>query len=221
VSGDSSLSGDTTEHAFVWGWRDGVMTDLGTLGGLNSSTGFAQKNNLGLIVGQAQGSQIDPLGEYWGVAYGCLNGAKGICDGWQNLQFGFVWQNGVMTALPTLGGNNSTATGANNLGQVVGWDESGKKDPKCTPPQQLEIKAVVYEPVVLPNKSVAYQPHPLPTFPGDDLAAAFGINDNGEVGARRGRVGLPLTPHQTPPYSFTPWFGETARSSICAAWEAG
>ena len=129
VSGDSSLSGDTTEHAFVW--RDGVITDLRTLGGLNSSTPWAQKNNIGLIVGQAQGSRADPLGEYWGVAYVCLNSIP--CMGWQNLQFGFVWQKGVMTPLPTLGGNNSTATAANNLGQVVGWDETRKTDFELRP----------------------------------------------------------------------------------------
>ena len=43
-----------------------------------------------------------------------------LCAGYQNPELGFVWQNGVMTALPTLGGNSSFATGANNLGQVVG-----------------------------------------------------------------------------------------------------
>jgi probable HAF family extracellular repeat protein len=61
VSGDSLLSDDATEHAFVWGWRDGAMTDLSTLGGLNSSVPFPQKNTHGLIVGQSQGSQVDPL----------------------------------------------------------------------------------------------------------------------------------------------------------------
>jgi probable HAF family extracellular repeat protein len=187
VSGDSSLSGDTTEHAFVW--RDGVITDLRTLGGLNSSTPWAQKNNIGLIVGQAQGSRPDPLGEYWGVAYVCLNANP--CMGWQNLQFGFVWQKGVMTPLPTLGGNNSTATAANNLGQVVGWDETRKTDSNCVLPQQLEIKAVVYQPVVKPNERVFYKPYALPTFPGDDLAAAFGINDNGDVVGMSGTCGTP------------------------------
>jgi hypothetical protein len=49
------------EHAFLW--RDGVMTDLGTLGGPNSSVPSPVKNNRGLIVGQAQGSEVDPLGE--------------------------------------------------------------------------------------------------------------------------------------------------------------
>ena len=209
VSGDSSLSGDTTEHAFVW--RDGVITDLGTLGGNNSSVPWAQKNNLGLIVGQAQGSRIDRLGEYWGLAYGCLNAVP--CTRWQNLQFGFVWQNGVMKPpLPPLpDGHNSTATGANNLGQVVGWAETGKKDPNCVPPQQLEIKAVVYEPV----GPVFYKPYALLTFPGDDLAAAFGINDNGDVVGLSGTCGPPIATRS----AFTLWFGETAQSSVWAAWE--
>src|SRR5262249_1157449 len=94
VSGDSLLPGDATEHAFVS--RNSVMTDLGTLGGSNSSTPFPQKNEFGLIVGQAQGPKPDPRQEYWSVAYVC-NTADGHCTGWQNLQFGFRWQNGVMT----------------------------------------------------------------------------------------------------------------------------
>jgi probable HAF family extracellular repeat protein len=196
VSGDSSLPGDKTEHAFVW--RDGVMTDLGTLGGANSSTPWAQKNNLGLIVGQAQGSIADPRGENWGVAYGCLKGANGICDGSHNVQLGFVWRNGVMTPLPTLGGNNSTATGANNLGQVVGWDETGKMDSSCLSPQVLDFEAVVYEPVVKPNRPVFYKPYELPPLQDDAIGAAFGINDNGEVVGTSGKCGTPATSAPNP-----------------------
>ena len=130
------------------------------------------------------------------------------------MQFGFVWQNGVMKPpLPPLpDGHNSTATGANNLGQVVGWAETGKKDPNCVPPQQLEIKAVVYEPV----GPVFYKPYALLTFPGDDLAAAFGINDNGDV---VGLSGDPCGPPIATRSAFTLWFGETAQSSVWAAWE--
>jgi probable HAF family extracellular repeat protein len=203
ISGDSALRGDRTEHAFVW--RGNVMTDLGTLGGANSSVPWPQKNTFGLIVGQAQGSIADPRAENWGAAYGCNNGANGICDGSQNVQLGFLWQNGVMTALPTLGGNNSTATSDNNNnpGQVVGWAETGAQDPMCpTSPtnqpnqwQQLQIRAVVYEPVVLRNKRVAYLPRELPpvTDDQDDLSAAFGINDNGDVVGLTGTCGTPDT----------------------------
>jgi probable HAF family extracellular repeat protein len=181
VSGDSSLSGDKTEHAFVW--RDGVMTDLGTLGGPNSSTGFPQKNDSGLIVGTAQGSQIDPLKEYWGVGDTCPSATP--CEGYKHLEFGFRWQNGVMTALPTLGGNNSSAIGDNNLGQVAGWAETATVHKRCVKPQVLDIKAVVYGPK-------SGEVHELPTFPGDDAAFALGINDHGDVVGLSGGCAVPV-----------------------------
>jgi probable HAF family extracellular repeat protein len=181
VSGDSYLPGDLTEHAFVW--RDGVMSDLGTVGGLNSSTGLPVKDDRGLVVGQAQGPKPDPLQEYWSVAYVC-NTPDGHCTGWQNQQFGFVWQKGVMTPLPTLGGNNSSAFGVNNRGQVAGWAETATTDPSCVSPQVLDIKAVVYG----PRGEVQQQ---LAAFPGDDAAYALGINDNGDVVGLSGGCGVP------------------------------
>lgn len=36
-------------------------------------------------------------------------------------QRAFVWQNGKITDLGTLGGTKSIATGINNLGQIVGY----------------------------------------------------------------------------------------------------
>jgi probable HAF family extracellular repeat protein len=181
VSGDSNLTGDQHEHAFLW--RDGVMTDLGTFGGANSSTGFPQKNNFGQIVGAAQGSQIDPLGEYWGSGYFCTNLN---CNGYQNLNFGFVWRNGVMTKLPTLGGNNSYAAANNNRGQVAGVAETAKMAPvgACVPPQVLEYKAVVYGPTGKVQQI-------LPTFPGDVASEPLAINDNGDVVGLSGGCGVP------------------------------
>jgi probable HAF family extracellular repeat protein len=192
VSGDSYLGGnpsDQSEHAFVW--RSGVMTDLGTVGGANSSAPFPVKDERGLVVGQSQGSQIDPLKENWGVAYVC-NTSDGHCTGWQNQQFGFVWRKGVMTPLPTLGGNNSSAFGVNNRGQVVGFAETDANDPTCpTSPtnqpdrwQQPVINALVYG----PRGDVQQQLLPLK---GDDFSAAVGINDNGDVVGLSGRCGTP------------------------------
>jgi probable HAF family extracellular repeat protein len=186
VSGDSSLMGDLTEHAALWRRNvvgQFVVTDLGTLGGMNSSTGWPQKNNRGLIVGNAQISQIDPLQEYWGAGFGCPSANP--CTGWQNLVVGFVWQNGVMTGVPTLGGNNSAAVGANNLGQVVGYAETAHQDSSCVPPQVLDIKAVVWG----PRKG---QIHELPTYPGDVLAAAVGTNDHGDVVGLSGTCAAPV-----------------------------
>ena len=65
IVGDANARGSTrianaTEHATVW--RHGVITDLGTLGGPNSSIGFvARPSNTGLIAGQPG----DP--RTWGV----------------------------------------------------------------------------------------------------------------------------------------------------------
>ena len=170
VTGDANLAGDQNEHAFLW--RDGVMTDLGTLGGLNSSVPYPVKDDTGFVVGVAQTATVDPLGESWGATFVCTSSA--ICQGSQNLMRGFLWQNSVMTALPTLGGNNSGALGVNNLGQIVGGAETANQDPNCVPPQVLDFEAVVWG----PNPG---QIQVLPKFPGDSVAVAFAINDRGQV----------------------------------------
>jgi probable HAF family extracellular repeat protein len=181
VTGDANLSGDQTEHAFLW--RNGVMTDLGTLGGPNSSVAFPVKNNRGLVAGTAQINEIDPLGEYWGASYFCTNVN---CQGWQNLQRGFRWQNDVITALSTLGGNNSTAFGVNDRGHVVGIGETATQDPNCVPPQILDFQAVIWGPK--PG-----QIQELPVFPGDAVAAGLAINDNGQVVGTSGVCAAPIS----------------------------
>ncbi|HXM98917.1 MAG TPA: hypothetical protein VN982_10610 [Candidatus Dormibacteraeota bacterium] len=176
--GTSNLAGDTTLHSFLW--RDGEMTDLGTLGGLNSNeNGVLISDNRGLIAGSAQTSAVDPLAENWGATtFFCNN--NGPCDGYQNVVLGFVWQDGVMTALPTLGGNNARAQGINDHGQVVGLAENSVHNPECVPPQVLDFEAVIWEREG-DREDGEIHPHQLPPLPGDTDAVAGQINNRGQI----------------------------------------
>ena len=167
VVGDANLAGDQSEHAFLW--RDGVMTDLGALGGLNSQEQWPVKDNRGLIVGAAETSVMDPFTEDF-CGFDTNSGVPPtglIC-------LGFLWHEEVMTALPTLGGNNAQALGVNNRGQVVGMAETGIQDANCAAPQVFDVEAVVWG----PQKGVI---HELPPLPGDASSWATGINDGEQV----------------------------------------
>jgi probable HAF family extracellular repeat protein len=160
VTGFSTPPGDMTVHAFRW--QNGVMTDLGTLGGPNSFT--PDQNHLisprGAIVGIAETSITDPNGEDT-----CGDGSQLTC-------LPFVWQNGKMTALPLLGGNNGATAGINSRGQIVGVAETANADPTCAPPLFLQIEAAIWE-----NGQV----HELTPLSGDPDGYANSINDNGQA----------------------------------------
>jgi probable HAF family extracellular repeat protein len=102
VVGEATFSGHAevggTAHAFLY--KDGVMTDLRTLGGPSSSARGI--NDSGQIVGY---SDTDP-------------------DTWYGPQHAFLYEDGVMKDLGTLGGTSSAAYGINNSGQVVGWSDN-------------------------------------------------------------------------------------------------
>src|SRR5262249_43336516 len=164
VSGFSNLPGDQTRHAVLW--RHGQKFDLGTLGGPNSSVAWPNHNRR-TVVGIAETADIDPLGERWSCAAFFPSSTGHTC-------LGFVWEHGVMNPLPTLGGNNGYAAGANNLGQVVGWAETPVHDPTCIAPQVLQFQAVIWG----PRRGQIQQ---LPPLEGDPDSAATAINDRGQV----------------------------------------
>lgn len=175
VMGAASLPGNTTEHATVW--IRGQMIDLGTLGGPNSAVAWTAVNhNNGAIAGISDTSIVDPLGEIWSCAGAFFPSSSGhTCQG-------FVWQDGVMRALPTLGGSNGVAAGDNELGQIAGWAETTTPDPTCIPPQVLQFLPVVYGPG-------QEQIRQLPPLSGDPDGAATAINDLGQVVGISGTCG--------------------------------
>jgi probable HAF family extracellular repeat protein len=161
VDGYATVAGDQSEHAFLW--RDGVMTDLGTLGGPNS-VAYQSLNERGEVGGTAETLTLDPLGEDF-----CDFGTNLVCQP-------FLWQAGVMTPLPTLGGSNGDSKTFNNRGQVVGYAENNTQDLNCNPPQVLDFEAVIWEP-----KQGKVKIKELLPLPGDSIGIGFAINDKGQV----------------------------------------
>ena len=155
-------------------WANGAQIPLGTLGGPNSNIAWPVKNNFGLISGVSENGVHDPLNETFSCpAFGFFSGNSCVA---------FAWQNGVMTQLPGLGGNNSIGAGDNGLGQIVGWAEKNVVDPTCAPPspsatQFLQFEATLWE----RDFSGKWRVRELPPLPGDPDGAATAINDLGQA----------------------------------------
>jgi probable HAF family extracellular repeat protein len=180
VSGWSNLSGDASHHAVLW--RQGKALDLGTLGGENSEIEFTATNDFGMLAGGADTSDIDPYDENF-----CFFTAAD-----NHLCSAFQWRNGVMSALPGLGGNNSYATDSNRLGHIVGWAET-VLDPNCQAPQVFDFHGALWKEGKVQD---------LPPLPGDIGSAAMAINDldaavggGGPVCASLGVQGFALSTH--------------------------
>jgi probable HAF family extracellular repeat protein len=149
---------DGVQHAVRW--YEGSMSDLGTLGGLNSqASGRAERADLAIL---SDTRDNDPLGEdFCGLHSGLICRAA-------------RWHDGVLTELPTLGGVNSVALEINNRGEIIGASDDGTVDASCRPPQQTHFQAVLWS----PNASKAQK---LPPLPGDEVGLALKNNDNGQV----------------------------------------
>ena len=167
-----SLRPDATMQAELW--RNGTPKSLGTLGGPNSSVAWPNRNDHGVIVGISETAELQPLGENWSCFLAVFFVSSGhVCRG-------FVWRNGAMSALPTLGGDNGFATGVNNRGQIVGWAENDTHDPTCNEftntGQVLQFEATMW---VRDHDHDRYRAVALPPYPGDLDGAATAINQWG------------------------------------------
>jgi probable HAF family extracellular repeat protein len=157
VSGSSSLP-DGNQHATLW--LEGLKGDIGApgLGGPNSIA-FGDNERF-QAAGEAESSTSDPNGEDF-----CGFGTHLTC-------LPFLWRDGEMVQLPTLGGNNGVAMTISNRGEVAGFAETLTPDPGCPAPQVLHFKPVVWESAVI---------HQLPTIGGDPDGVAQEMNDDGQV----------------------------------------
>ena len=87
-------------------WEDGEIKSLGTFGGNHSAA--AANNNRGQVVGFALNAIPDP--------FSLVDG--GVSTGTQTRAF--LWRNGELQDLGTLGGPDAEALGLNERGQVAG-----------------------------------------------------------------------------------------------------
>jgi probable HAF family extracellular repeat protein len=147
-------------------WKDDQVIDLGTLGGNESLAAYV--NDAGQVVGVATNAIPDPFSFLGGTetraflwekgvmrdlgtlggpdaigASGCENERSGFVPGSSftdftpNLATGiptmdpFLWENGTMTDLGTLGGIFGTAQCANNRGQVIGQSSLSEHPGAC------------------------------------------------------------------------------------------
>jgi probable HAF family extracellular repeat protein len=156
ASGEASLTNGSW-HAILW--LGPFEMDLGTLGGVNSSV-FGSPNAIGQVVGEAETSHSDPNGEDFCGFYASGAPLSGTTC------LGFLWQNGSMSPLSTLGGYNGSASAINNRGEVA----EGQY-------QVLQDKPVVWE-----NGHIKE----LPTYDGDPDGFAIAINDHGQVAGASG-----------------------------------
>jgi probable HAF family extracellular repeat protein len=169
VSGWSNLAGDANLHAVLW--INGQPSDLGTLGGPNSQIEFIARNDFGMLAGISDTVNIDPYGENF-----CFFTPSDtlLCSAFQ-------WRNGVMSALPGLGGDNSFAANSNRLGHIVGSGET-VLDSNCLAPQAFDFHAALWRDGTVRD---------LPPLAGDAISAGFGINDHDLVAGGSGYCGSP------------------------------
>ncbi len=139
----------------------GFNIDLGTLGGKNSWTNYGGINDHGEAVGMAETAVLDPDGEDM-----CGFRTQKTCRP-------FLWRDGHIMALPTLGGNNGQASAINNRGLIVGISETTDSDPGCSASKPGKI--------VSPVSWEKGEAHALPVLVGDTDGFVQGLNDRGQA----------------------------------------
>jgi probable HAF family extracellular repeat protein len=139
-------------HAFRW--KDGVMTDLGALPGMNSSAG-GSINSRGWVAGQTQNGVVDPV-----LGFPELHAV--------------LWKGNEIVDLGTLGGHSFViGIHVNDSGQVVGISDNGVPDPFSIFGIGVQLRTFLWQdgeiqdigtlggPDAIPGASCGGQPHDL------------------------------------------------------------
>lgn len=180
--------GANVAHAVYW--RGTSMKDISYpgLGGPNNAA-FGI-NIWGQVVGEAESSTEDPYGEdFCGFqSLGYTNQANSCLP--------YLFQNGLMTALPTLrdesgkSGVNGQAWQINTFGVAVGSSENTTSDTTCPAPpasnQKFQFKPVVWSKLFPWSEE---RIHELRTVPGDPDGVAVAVNERGEAAGGSGTCG--------------------------------
>jgi probable HAF family extracellular repeat protein len=183
VNNRGEIVGSSTEYTYYFGtqgrallWSDGVLTELGTLGGENSAA--LAINDLGQVVGVADTADFRDDSEYA-----------------EPVTHAFLWQDAEMTDLGTLGGSTSIAHDINKHRQVVGTSETGEMRGEPVPWQRIE-HAFIWQDGKMTDLNTL-----LPPESGWEFSSAAAINDAGQIladaGSPQGRleyVVITLTP---------------------------
>jgi uncharacterized membrane protein len=111
IAGLSTVA-DGTQHAVLWGGP--FHLDIGPAGVNSGAFGI---NESGQAAVQLELTAKDPNNENF-----CVYGTGRKCVAAR-------WQQGVMTPLPTLGGNNATVGTVNSRGEISGVAENAVIDP--------------------------------------------------------------------------------------------
>ena len=176
VAGVSSVPGGAL-HATVW--YKGQILDIAAtgLGGPNSWT--LDVNERGQAAGVAETSTPDD---------------ENFCAFFSGFQcLPFVWRNGIMAGLATLGGPNGGVSAISRRGEMAGVAQNTLVDPSCIAPVQHQFEAVKWD--------AKGEIHVLPPLPGDTVGFALWMNDGGQVVGTSGScantqpVGVVVGPH--------------------------
>ena len=180
ISVGSSQGSDGNDHAVIYFDQHIIDISKPGLGGANS---LAWGNNpWGEVVGGANNANVDPKKEDF-----CGFQALGIATATASCR-PFLWWDGQMTTLPTLGnnhGNNGVAAAINDFGEAAGAAENTTPGCPTQNPAASLNQYYQYKPVLWRDHGI----EELATVGGDPVGTAVAINNHGEAVGMTGTCG--------------------------------